>query len=177
MVQLPPNRIPDPTKKLQLQVPPYVAKFIFKEYGRGPFYLNQTPFRELSTAFWFWGLAGEIDPPKIVTTESLVNIDLYLSTGSQIQQAEILLNYKGSKYTFFYLEFWQAAAHFVDGFQAAGKTRWQAMAHFLEKYDIEEDLYGIESAYRMLARLSKKKGSSQSIGLHAAPDPDQSSPN
>lgn len=175
MVQIIPERLPRPSIELKLQIPPYVARYIQAEYGSGPYQINQTPFRDLSTAFWFWGLRGEINPPRIITTESLVSISLFLYEGNQSKQAEILMQHRGSKYTFFYLEFWAAAAAFTDGFVAAGGTRWQGLIQFLEKYGIEEDLYSIDSAYRMLSRLAKKKGSPESFNIFQADhlkDPD-----
>lgn len=147
-------------EKVTLKVPPYVALYLAKEYGPGPYNLAQSSdFKDLQTSFLYHSLLMQISPPMIVTPESLINLDLLISTKSVKYQATAqIIRSVPTYYSFFYLEFWQALISFIRGQQFfKGVSRRDAVKNFLEYYEIPEDVLSFDSTLRSLTRFLGKR--------------------
>jgi hypothetical protein len=155
-----PHPIHDLTE-IMIQVPPYVAIYLFKEYGPGPFQLTKPGnFRELNASFLYQGvLPLEQICPKIVTPESIINLKILLNNSAFHNVAvATAIEKMGTYYSFFYMEFWQAMISFTRGQQVlTGVSRRDSVKNFLAWYEIPEDILSFDSAIRGIQRFLDKR--------------------
>ena len=147
---------------IQLHLPAFLFRYLSAEYGPGPYDLEQ--YRALRIAFLHWGFYADALPPLVETPESVYLIVLKLPESESLHtMAKLAVNHPPN---FFVAEFYNAVINYTEGYMAQGNTnRKSALAHFLARYNISEDVYPLETAYRNMHRWLKKKNQCRKLQI------------
>ena len=146
------------TVQVPIDVPCYVFKYLAKEYGTGPFNLSDVRLKELKDALLYGEIHASVVAPALDIPSASYLIYLEFDRYSSVARA---LRSRGGgmkRESFFVHEFWSAAINYCNGLMdGSGVNRMVALERFLEKYEIDEELYSLDSAYRVFQRWLKKR--------------------
>ena len=154
--------------RVPLDVPCYVFQYLTIEYGSGPYDLSDTRLKEIKDAFLYGEFRAAAIPPALDAPSATYLIYLEIRNGSKIAKA---LRDRGGmrKETFFLHEFWSSCIQYTNGIMdATGAARMVALEKFMEKYNIDEEMYPLDTAYRILQRWMKKRRDCQDPEINLA---------
>lgn len=139
--------------QLTLEVAPYIYHYIVSQFGAGPYNLRKQ--RDLLASFMYWDVKARARIPEIVLNNTRITITLtFPDHDRRLVHVANTVKANPIRHTFFVAEFWQAAIMYIAGQMDASPeiSRWVALERFLERCGISEEVYPIETAYRMLTR-------------------------
>lgn len=137
---------------LQIHLPAFLFRYMSAEYGPGPYDLKE--HAPIKLAFLHWGVYSDAWPPLIETPEATYLVLLKVPESLR-DLAKIAANHSPSLFT---AEFYLAAINYTEGFMDGQyRKRKEALGHFLARYDISEDVYPLETAYRNMHRWLERK--------------------
>ena len=154
--------------QIQFDVPCYVFQYLSIEYGCGPYNLSDTRLKELKDAFMYGEFRANAIPPALDIPSATYLIILEVRRSSKIARS---LAHRGGmhKETFFLHEFWASCIQYTNGvMDATGCSRMVALEKFLEKYRIDEEMYALDTAYRVMQRWLKKRRDCQDPEINTA---------
>lgn len=144
---------------ITIEVTPYVYRFLLKEYGlgAGPFPLTKN--HDLAMAFSSIGLLAEPVPRPSHVIGRRIKLDVVNNPSAQrlVRENQHLLN----SGLYFQHEFFRTMRTWVSALTDTGVAATEALSRFLAHYDISEEEYSFDSAYRQLTR--KKTGQKEEI--------------
>lgn len=143
--------------QLTLEVAPYVYHYLVAQYGVGPYELKSN--RDLLTSFMYWDVKAHAQIPPIQLNHTRITIVLeFPEKDKRLVHVANMVKATPIRHTFFVSEFWQAAIMYICGqIDASGTSRWVALEKFLERCGISEEVYPIDTAYRMLTRYMEAR--------------------
>ena len=134
---------------LTIPVTSYVEAFIAHKFGRGPYFIGQTPKHPLRIEF----LSTAAQAPKYLSVHTLGRIYLDIGDSRTLQEAytrDLAIFQRG---VFGLHMFWAAFLHEVVASQGFHESTYRAeIAAFQQRYQLDDETYQLENLERQFRR-------------------------
>lgn len=145
------------TTRIHLRIPCYIFQFLTKLYGPDPHIVKQHDHTVIKNALIYQGLYADALPPSVMLPNT--EVLLIIHGGKKLYTAiNAGRHHIPSRNYFFQFEFYSAMDQWCLGLtQTKTMNRKEALRHFLAYYNIGEDLFPEEHAYRYLTSFITKR--------------------